>query len=110
MNNSGNWALDSLHEHSNRKKMEANRLVKQAGHAADLQKLVQHFMHHVIEQEKRIMCQKQRILNGEHKVELLKSSENWYQYVTGHAADLGKKDMKILEAGSNERAEDLGAC
>ncbi|KAE9048095.1 hypothetical protein PR001_g667 [Phytophthora rubi] len=79
MNNSGNWALDSLHEHSNRKKMEANRLVKQAGHAADLQKLVQHFMHHVIEQEKRIMCQKQRILNGEHKVELLKSSENWYQ-------------------------------
>ncbi|KUF98348.1 hypothetical protein AM588_10010940 [Phytophthora nicotianae] len=107
MNNAGNWVLDSLHDHSNRKKVEANRLVKQAVRAADLQKLVQHFTHRVIDQEERIMRQKQRILNGEHKVEMLKSSENWYQYVTGHAADLGKKDMKILEAGRNERADDL---
>ncbi|KAG2786984.1 hypothetical protein JG687_00002682 [Phytophthora cactorum] len=107
MNNAGNWVLDSLHEHSNRKKVEANRLVKQAVRAADLQKLVQHFTHRVIDQEERIMRQKQRILNGEHKVEMLKSSENWYQYVTGHAADLGKKDMKILEAGRNERSDDL---
>ncbi|KAH7488483.1 hypothetical protein KRP22_008881 [Phytophthora ramorum] len=107
MNNAGNWVLDSLHEHSNRKKVEANRLVKQAVRAADLQKLVQHFTHRVIDQEERIMRQKQRILNGEHKVEMLKSSENWYQYVTGHAVDLGKKDMKILEAGRNERSEDL---
>ncbi|CAI5722903.1 unnamed protein product [Peronospora effusa] len=107
MNNAGNWVLDSLHEHSNRKKVEANRLVKQAVRAADLQKLVQHFTHRVIDQEERIMRQKQRILNGEHKVEMLKSSENWYQYVTGHAADLGKKDMKILEAGRKERSDDL---
>uniref|UniRef100_A0AAV1UM41 FYVE-type domain-containing protein n=1 Tax=Peronospora matthiolae TaxID=2874970 RepID=A0AAV1UM41_9STRA len=107
MNNAGNWVLDALHGHSSRKKVEANRLVKQAVRAADLQKLVQHFTHRVIDQEERIMRQKQRILNGEHKVEMLKSSENWYQYVTGHAADLGKKDMKILEAGRNERTEDL---
>ncbi|TDH68951.1 hypothetical protein CCR75_000330 [Bremia lactucae] len=107
MNSAGNWVLDSLHDHSNRKKVEANRLVNQAVRAADLQKLVQHFTHRVIDQEERIMRQKQRILNGEHKVEMLKSSENWYQYVTGHAADLGKKDLKILEAGRNERAEDL---
>ncbi|KAG7390476.1 WD repeat and FYVE domain-containing protein 1 [Phytophthora pseudosyringae] len=107
MNSAGNWVLDSLHGHSSRKKVEANRLVKQAVRAADLQKLVQHFTHRVIDQEERIMRQKQRILNGEHKVEMLKSSENWYQYVTGHAADHGKKDMKILEAGRNERSEDL---
>ncbi|RLN69373.1 hypothetical protein BBP00_00000378 [Phytophthora kernoviae] len=107
MNNAGNWVLDSLHDHSNRKKVEANRLVKQAVRAADLQKLVQHFTHRVIDQEERIMRQKQRILNGEHKVEMLKSSENWYQYVTGHAADLGKKDLKILESSRNERGEDL---
>ncbi|CEG40671.1 cytoplasmic dynein 1 heavy chain 1 [Plasmopara halstedii] len=107
MNNAGNWVLESLHEHSGRKKVEANRLVKQAVRAADLQKLVQHFTHRVIDQEERIMRQKQRILNGEHKVEMLKSSENWYQYVTGHAANMGKKDMKILEAGTKERGEDL---
>lgn len=107
MNNAGNWVLESLHGHSTRKKVEADRLVKQAVRAADLQKLVQHFTHRVIDQEERIMRQKQRILNGEHKVEMLKSSENWYQYVTGHAADLGKKDMKILEAGTKERGEDL---
>ncbi|KAE8902932.1 hypothetical protein PF005_g21203 [Phytophthora fragariae] len=47
MNNAGNLVLDSLHEHSNRKKVEANRLAKQAVCAADLQKLVQHFMHRV---------------------------------------------------------------
>uniref|UniRef100_K3WHS2 J domain-containing protein n=1 Tax=Globisporangium ultimum (strain ATCC 200006 / CBS 805.95 / DAOM BR144) TaxID=431595 RepID=K3WHS2_GLOUD len=107
MNNAGNWVLDSLHDHSNRKKREADRLVKQAIRAADLQKLVQHFTHRVIEQEERIMRQKQRILNGEHKVEMLKSSENWFQYVTGYAIDLGKKDMKLLEAGRSERAEDV---
>ncbi|KAE9154732.1 hypothetical protein PF005_g1808 [Phytophthora fragariae] len=82
--------------HSNRKKMEANRLVKQAGYAADLQKLVQHFMHHVIEQEKRIMCQKQRILNGEHKVELLESSENWYHVV---------KELSVSCKGAKEKVE-----
>eukprot|EP00644_Phytophthora_capsici_P006134 jgi/Phyca11/116914/e_gw1.32.324.1 len=71
MNNAGNWVLDSLHDHSSRKKVEANRLVKQAVRAADLQKLVQHFTHRVIDQEERIMRQKQRILNGEHKVEML---------------------------------------
>ncbi|RLN93690.1 hypothetical protein BBJ28_00014827, partial [Nothophytophthora sp. Chile5] len=107
MNNAGNWVLDSLHEHSSRKKVEANRLVKQAVRAADLQKLVQHFTHRVIDQEERIMRQKQRILNGEHKVEMLKSSENWYQYVTGHAADLGKKDAKILDSSRTERVDDL---
>ncbi|GAB9463867.1 Cytoplasmic dynein 1 heavy chain 1 [Globisporangium polare] len=107
MNNAGNWVLDALHDHSNRKKREADRLVKQAIRAADLQKLVQHFTHRVIEQEERIMRQKQRILNGEHKVEMLKSSENWFQYVTGHSADLGKKDMKLLENGRGERGEDV---
>lgn len=107
MNNAGNWVLDALHDHTSRKKREADRLVKQAVRAADLQKLVQHFTHRVIEQEERIMRQKQRILNGEHKVEMLKSSENWFQYVTGHAPDLGKKDLKLLEAGRAERAEDV---
>ncbi|KAF4046717.1 hypothetical protein GN244_ATG01108 [Phytophthora infestans] len=43
LNCAGNWVLDSLHEHSNRKKVETNRLLKQAVSAADLQKLVQHF-------------------------------------------------------------------
>ncbi|KAJ0405553.1 hypothetical protein P43SY_009602 [Pythium insidiosum] len=107
MNNAGNWVLDALHEHSKRKKKEADRLVKQAVRAADLQKLVQHFTHRVIEQEERIMRQKQRILNGEHKVEMLKSSENWFQYVTGYSPDLGKKDAKLLETCKVERVEDL---
>ncbi|DBA04797.1 TPA: hypothetical protein N0F65_004434 [Lagenidium giganteum] len=107
MNSAGNWVLDALHEHSKRKKKEADRLVKQAVRAADLQKLVQHFTHRVIEQEERIMRQKQRILNGEHKVEMLKSSENWYQYVTGYTPDLGLKDMKVLDSGRKERIEDL---
>lgn len=107
MNSAGNWVLDALHDHTSRKKREADRLVKQAVRAADLQKLVQHFTHRVIEQEERIMRQKQRILNGEHKVEMLKSSENWFQYVTGHAADLGKKDLKLLENGRLERGEDV---
>lgn len=107
MNNAGNWVLEALHNHSKRKKTEANRLVSQAVRAADLQKLVQHFTHRVIDQEERIMRQKQRILNGEHKVEMLKSSENWFQYVTGFQVDLGLKDMAILEAGRKERTEDL---
>lgn len=107
MNNAGNWVLDALHEHTKRKKKEADRLVSQAVRAADLQKLVQHFTHRVIEQEERIMRQKQRILNGEHKVEMLKSSENWFQYVTGFAQDFVKKDMKVLESCKNERVDDL---
>ncbi|TMW55941.1 hypothetical protein Poli38472_008589 [Pythium oligandrum] len=107
MNNAGNWVLDALHEHSTRKKKEADRLVQQAVRAADLQKLVQHFTHRVIDQEERIMRQKQRILNCEHKVEMLKSSENWFQYVTSHTPDLGKKDHKIMETGKAERVEDL---
>ncbi|KAE9338560.1 hypothetical protein PF008_g11995 [Phytophthora fragariae] len=53
-------------------------------------------MHHVIEQEKRIMCQKQRILNGEHKVELLKSSENWYHVV---------KELSVSCKGAKEKVE-----
>ncbi|KAF4138288.1 hypothetical protein GN958_ATG12546 [Phytophthora infestans] len=75
MNCAGNWVLDSLHEHSNRKKVETNRLLKQAVSAADLQKLVQHFTHRVIDLEERIMRQKQHILNGEHNAEMLKSSD-----------------------------------
>ncbi|EEY57362.1 uncharacterized protein PITG_11211 [Phytophthora infestans T30-4] len=71
MNCAGNWVLDSLHEHSNRKKVETNRLLKQAVSAADLQKLVQHFTHRVIDLEERIMRQKQHILNGEHNAEML---------------------------------------
>ncbi|KAE9035731.1 hypothetical protein PR003_g7261 [Phytophthora rubi] len=39
-NKVGNWTLGSLDEHSNRKKVEANRFVKQAVCASNLQKLV----------------------------------------------------------------------
>ncbi|KAF1775869.1 hypothetical protein GQ600_514 [Phytophthora cactorum] len=110
MNNAGNWVLDSLHEHSNRKKVEANRLVKQAVRAADLQKLVQHFTHRVIDQEERIMRQKQRILNGEHKVEMLKSSENWYRVVAsaeGDESDIKSvvKELSVSRKFAKEKVE-----
>jgi curved DNA-binding protein CbpA len=107
MNEAGNWVLDALHRHSKRKKKEADRLVKQALRAAELQKLVQHFTHRVIEQEERILRQKQRILNGEHKVEMLKSSESWYQYVRCFSPDLSRKDYNKLEEAQRQRGEDL---
>lgn len=110
LNDAGNWVLSSLHCHSKRKKKEADRLVKQASRASQLQELVQHFTHRVIEQEERIMREKQRILNGEHKVEMLKSSESWYQYVTLNGPDYIKKDEKCLETGRKERVDDLKAA
>jgi len=109
MNDAGNWVLEALHDHSKRKKKEADRLVKQAGRAADLQKLVQHFTHRVIEQEERILRQKQRILNGEHKVEMLKSSENWYLYVTllSNGSSSADRDLGFLSQSMKQRASDL---
>ncbi|KAE8973713.1 hypothetical protein PR002_g26119 [Phytophthora rubi] len=53
------------------------------------------------------MRQKQRIHDGEHKVKMLKSSENWFEYVNDHTADHGMKDVKIREVGCNERGDDL---
>ncbi|OQR98945.1 hypothetical protein THRCLA_06616 [Thraustotheca clavata] len=107
MTDAGNWVLDALHDHSKRKKREADRLVKQAVRASELQRLVQHFTHRVIEQEERIMRQKQRILQGEHKLEMLKSSDSWYLYVTVHTPDIGKHDAKCLETARKEREEDM---
>ncbi|CAI5715889.1 unnamed protein product [Peronospora farinosa] len=37
----------------------------------------------------------------------ISSGQNRYQYVTGHATDFGKKVLKILEAGRNERRDDV---
>ncbi|EQC34983.1 hypothetical protein SDRG_07779 [Saprolegnia diclina VS20] len=107
MTDAGNWVLDALHDHSKRKKREADRLVKQAVRASELQRLVQHFTHRVIEQEERIMRQKQRILQGEHKLEMLKSSDSWFLYVTVHTPDIGKHDAKCLETARKEREEDM---
>ncbi|CCI50147.1 unnamed protein product [Albugo candida] len=108
INDAGTWVLKAIHEHSKRKKEEASRLVGQAHRAAELQKLVQHFTHRVIDQEERIMRQKQRIINCEHKIEMLKAADNWYEYVTEILSpDFGKKDGQKLEAGRIERMEDL---
>ncbi|KAE9337056.1 hypothetical protein PF008_g12734 [Phytophthora fragariae] len=74
--------------------------------AADLHTLVQHVTHRVADQKDLIMQQKQCIF-GEHNVEMLKTSENWYEYVSDHAAGHGTKDMKILEVGHHERGDDL---
>nr|CCA21360.1 conserved hypothetical protein [Albugo laibachii Nc14] len=108
INDAGTWVLKAIHEHSKRKKEEASRLVGQAQRAAELQKLVQHFTHRVIDQEERIMRQKQRIINCEHKIEMLKAADNWYEYVMEILSpDFGKKDGQKLEAGRIERMEDL---
>ncbi|KAE9275623.1 hypothetical protein PR003_g29284 [Phytophthora rubi] len=74
--------------------------------AADLHKLVQHVTHRVADQKDLIMQQKQCIF-GEHNVEMLKTSENWYEYVNDHATGHSTKDMKILEVGRHERGDDL---
>ncbi|CAK4641044.1 hypothetical protein LEN26_017127 [Aphanomyces euteiches] len=107
LTDAGNWVYDALHDHSKRKKREADRLVKQALRASELQRLVQHFTHRVIEQEERIMRQKQRILLGEHKLEMLKSSDSWFLYVTMHTPDIGKHDAKCLETAKKEREDDI---
>ncbi|KAF0695673.1 Aste57867_13533 [Aphanomyces stellatus] len=107
LTDAGNWVYDALHDHSKRKKREADRLVKQALRASELQRLVQHFTHRVIEQEERIMRQKQRILLGEHKLEMLKSSDSWFLYVTVHTPDIGKHDAKCLEVARQEREADI---
>ncbi|RHY08184.1 hypothetical protein DYB25_005993, partial [Aphanomyces astaci] len=107
LTDAGNWVYDALHDHSKRKKREADRLVKQALRASELQRLVQHFTHRVIEQEERIMRQKQRILLGEHKLEMLKSSDSWFLHVTVHTPDIGKHDAKCLEMARKEREDDI---
>ncbi|KAL0592035.1 hypothetical protein ABG067_000688 [Albugo candida] len=107
ISSSGTWVMGALHEHSKRKKKESERLLKQAVRAAELQKLVQHFTRRVVDQEERIVRQKHRLIKCEHKIEMLKSSENWYEYVTGSVDMQGKRDAKLLEESHAQRQADL---
>nr|CCA15174.1 Cytoplasmic dynein 1 heavy chain 1 putative [Albugo laibachii Nc14] len=107
INSCGNWVMEALHEHSKRKKREAERLLKQAVRAAELQKLVQRFTRRVVDQEERIIRQKHRLIKCEQRVEMLKCSESWYQFVTVSVSVQGKKDAKLLEDSHAQRQADL---
>lgn len=104
---SSEWVQDTLLNHSKRKQKEADRLVEQAQRGATLQRLIQRFTSRIISRESRVLKQKRRLLDTEHRVEMLETSEHWYQFITVNSTALYEKDSLELNKANSERQLDI---